>query len=299
MVLLGRVLFNSVPKTILHYDGQNYSVAELLSLTEEEVLASYYDIIYNKESLLTPQESALIKIPPDGYCIPIPLITTLRDFFAFEEHVRNARSLRGEGVPQEWYQLPVFYYSNHTSVIANGEKLPYPKYTKQLDYEMELAFVIGKEGRNITADDYEEYVAGVTIANDWSARDVQRIETRVGLGPAKGKDFATSIGPYLLTRSDLRKLRTERGKYDIELSAYVNGSQYGKSNMKAIHFDLGMIIERASDEVTLHRGDVIMTGTFGNGTILEMMKSGVDWLHRGDKVSIQADAIGSLDNEVM
>ncbi|EQD69900.1 fumarylacetoacetate (FAA) hydrolase, partial [mine drainage metagenome] len=142
-------------------------------------------------------------------------------------------------------------------------------------------------------------IAGVTIANDWSARDVQRAETRIGLGPAKGKDFATSLGPYMLTAKDLSRYKTSRGRYDIDLSAVVNGKAYGSSNMKSIHFDLGQIVERASDEVSLRRGDVIMTGTFGNGCILEMRGQGTTWLKRGDEVRIESGKIGSLKNRVI
>ncbi|MGC8514915.1 MAG: fumarylacetoacetate hydrolase family protein [Thermoplasmata archaeon] len=285
---------------IVYHNGSLYSASRILGLKESELQNDFYTILRDREADLSdPGENALIQTPVDRYFPPVPEIRSLRDFFAFEEHVRNARKTRGESVPPEWYNFPVFYFSNHNSIIGSKQEMHYPRYTKELDYEMELAFIIGKEGKNIAADSYGEYVAGVTMANDWSARDVQRAETRIGLGPAKGKDFATSLGPLMLTAGDLSSLKVSRGKYDIDLSGKVNGKTYGSSNMKDIHFDLGQIIERASDEVTLRAGDVIMTGTFGNGCILEMRSQGISWLNRGDEVTIESSRIGMLTNRVI
>ena len=298
MVLIGRLKFNHEVRTAVFHNGSYYSVSDLTAKTESEVDRDFYYILRNAHDFLSsPDEKYVIHEKPEGYSIPVPDVVSLRDFFAFEEHVSNARRKRGEKVPEEWYRFPVFYYSNRKSIIGHLEPLEYPKYTNMLDYEMELAFVVGKKGKNIPADDYEEYIAGVTIANDWSARDIQREETRVGLGPAKSKDFGTSLGPFILSIDSLAKNKVARGVYNIQLSATVNGQRYGSSNMSKIHFDLGRIIERASDETTLYPGDVIMTGTFGNGTILEM--EGRDWLRRGDKVTISSDMIGELTNRVI
>ena len=300
MPLVGFIPARDGRQCIVYHDGSEYSASRILGLKESDLEENFYTILRNREDdLRDPGAEALIRTNVDRYLPPIPEIMSLRDFFAFEEHVRNARKTRGENVPPEWYNFPVFYFSNHNSVIGSKQEMHYPRYTKELDYEMELAFIIGKEGKNITADSYEEYIAGVTIANDWSARDVQRAETRIGLGPAKGKDFATSLGPFMLTAGDLSSLKVSRGKYDIDLSGIVNGKTYGSSNMKDIHFDLGEIIERASDEVTLRAGDVIMTGTFGNGCILEMRSQGISWLNRGDEVRIESSRIGALTNRVI
>ncbi len=298
MVLIGRLKFNHEVRTVVYHNGSYYSVSELTAKTESEIDRDFYYILRNAHDFLSsPDEKSVIHEKPEGYSIPVPDVTSLRDFFAFEEHVSNARRKRGENVPEEWYRFPVFYYSNRKSTIGHLEPLEYPKYTNMLDYEMELAFVVGKRGKNISADDYEEYIAGVTIANDWSARDIQREETRVGLGPAKSKDFGTSLGPFILSIDSLAKNKVARGIYNIQLSATVNGQKYGSSNMSKIHFDLGKIMERASDETTIFPGDVIMTGTFGNGTILEM--EGRDWLRRGDTVTISSDMIGELTNRVI
>ncbi len=298
MVLIGRLKFNHEVRTVVYHNGSYYSVSELTAKTESEIDRDFYYILRNAHDFLSsPDEKSVIHEKPEGYSIPVPDVTSLRDFFAFEEHVSNARRKRCENVPEEWYRFPVFYYSNRKSTIGHLEPLEYPKYTNMLDYEMELAFVVGKRGKNISADDYEEYIAGVTIANDWSARDIQREETRVGLGPAKSKDFGTSLGPFILSIDSLAKNKVARGIYNIQLSATVNGQKYGSSNMSKIHFDLGKIMERASDETTIFPGDVIMTGTFGNGTILEM--EGRDWLRRGDTVTISSDMIGELTNRVI
>jgi len=286
-------------KCIIYHNESIYSASRILGLKESDLEKRFFTIVRDLEDELRYPDDALIKTPVERFLPPVPEVISIRDFFAFEEHVRNARKTRGEGIPPEWYNFPVFYFSNHNSVIGSMDEMHYPRYTKELDYEMELAFIIGKEGRNIPADSYEEYIAGVTIANDWSARDVQRAETRIGLGPAKGKDFATSLGPFMLTAGDLSRYKVSRGKYDIDLSGIVNGKTYGSSNMKEIYFDLGQIIERASDEVTLRCGDIIMTGTFGNGCILEMRSQGTPWLNRGDEVTIKSSRIGMLTNKVV
>ncbi len=296
--MIGRLIFDHDLRTVVYLNGRYYSVSEMTAKTESEIDRDFYYILRNAHDFLSnPEEKYVINEKPESYSIPVPEVVSLRDFFAFEEHVSNARRKRGEKVPEEWYRFPVFYYSNRKSSIGHMEPLLYPKYTKMLDYEMELAFVVGKKGKNISADDYEEYIAGVTIANDWSARDVQSVETKVGLGPAKGKDFATSLGPFILSVDSLAKNKVARGVYNIQLSAAVNGIKYGSSNMSKIHFDLGRIVERASEETTIFPGDVIMTGTFGNGSILEM--DGREWLRRGDTVTISSDMIGELTNRVI
>ncbi len=300
MPLVGFIRSGNGRKCIVYKEGSIYSVASILKVKESDLERNFYSIMRVHEGdLVDPGDHALIRSGAGRLLPPVPEVRSIRDFFAFEEHVRNARNTRGENVPPEWYNFPVFYFSNHNSVIGSMDEMHYPHYTEQLDYEMELAFIIGREGKNIPADSYEEYIAGVTIANDWSARDVQRAETRIGLGPAKGKDFATSLGPYMLTAGDLSRYKVSRGKYDIDLSGMVNGKTYGSSNMKSIHFDLGQIIERASDEVTLRSGDILMTGTFGNGCILEMSNRGIPWLKRGDEVTIKSSRIGMLTNKVV
>ena len=300
MPLIGRKQYSIGSRVVVLHNNAEYSVSSLLGIPEDRLEREFFQILSeDPKELYEPDRDSLIRANAERFLLPVPRISSIRDFFAFEEHVRNARAIRGEKVPDEWYRVPVFYFSNPHSGIAHLEDVHYPRYSKALDYEMELAFIIGREGRDISAADYERYVLGVTMANDWSARDAQNLETRMGLGPAKGKDFATSFGPMLLAGRDLSSLKRSRGKYDIYLGASVNGANYGKGNMLSIHYDLGAMIERASEEVTLYPGDVIMTGTFGNGCILEFSQKGRDWLKRGDLVTLHSGRIGDLTNRVI
>jgi len=142
---------------------------------------------------------------------PIPRPPVLRDFYAFEDHVKAARARRGLEMPKEWYEFPAFYYSNPTVIFGPDDDIPYPSYTEALDYELEIACILGKTGTDISEREAEAFIAGYTIMNDFSARDIQQKEMKIGLGPAKAKDFATSLGPWLVTPDELeeRKLPTE------------------------------------------------------------------------------------------
>lgn len=162
---------------------------------------------------------------------------SIRDFYAFEEHVATANRNRGRDVPSQWYEIPVFYFSNPNEVYGDGDIVPYPIGSQKLDYELEVAAVIGKQGRNIAAEDAENYILGYTIYNDWSARDIQAQEMRVGLGPAKGKDFAQSFGRLLVTPEEIADKRTDRvGVYDLEMVARVNGEERSRGNWQSLHW---------------------------------------------------------------
>jgi len=230
---------------------------------------------------------------------PIHLPTSLRDFYAFEQHVATANANRGREVPKEWYDFPVFYFSNASAVYGPDDTIPYPSYSDALDYELEVACVIGKAGRDISADKAEEHIFGYMIFNDWSARDVQKLEMRVGLGPAKGKDFATSFGPYLVTPDELADRHTGRpGVYDLEMVARVNGVEKSRGNWKDLYWSFGKMIERASQDVTLHPGDVIGSGTVGTGCLLELTKGEGPWLQPGDVVELEIERLGVLRNTI-
>lgn len=225
--------------------------------------------------------------------------TTLRDAYAFEQHVKTANKNRGRDVPKEWYDFPVFYYTNPHSIFGPEEKIPYPPYTSQLDYELEIAVVIGKAGMNIKADEAEGHIFGYTIFNDWSARDVQRAEMKVGLGPAKGKDFASSLGPLIVTREALADRAVGRpGVYDLALAARVNGVEMSRGNLKDIFWSFGEIIARASQSAMLYPGDVIGSGTVGTGCLLELTKGQGPWLQPGDVVELDVERIGILRNTI-
>jgi len=233
-------------------------------------------------------------------------VTSLRDFYSFEQHVRAARAARGLEMVPQWYDFPVFYFSNHNAIIAHEDVLPDPKHGQWLDYELEVAVVIGKRCQDVAAEDADEVIAGYTILNDWSLRDLQRDEVKVGLGPAKGKDFATSLGPYLVTPDELENRRSGKG-YDLEMVARVNGIELSRGNWRDIHWSFAEMIARASQGVSLQPGDVLGSGTVGTGCILELgadkvaAKLGRDngWLQAGDVVELEVERLGVLHNKIV
>jgi fumarylacetoacetate (FAA) hydrolase len=211
---------------------------------------------------------------------PVPRPPSVRDAYAFEEHIRNAARVTGRpGVPDEWYELPVFYFSNPAAIYGPNEEIPFPAGSEELDYELEVAAVIGADGA----------IGGFTIMNDWSARDLQRKEMKVGLGPAKGKDFATSLGPVVVTPEELGDLR-------LEMVARVNGEERSRGNMGDMYHSWDAILQRAAANTQLVPGDVIGSGTVGTGCILEHGDG--RWLQPGDVVELEVERIGVLRNVV-
>jgi fumarylacetoacetate (FAA) hydrolase len=211
---------------------------------------------------------------------PVPHPPSVRDAYAFEEHVRNAARVTGRhGVPDEWYELPVFYFSNPAAIYGPDDEIPFPAGSEELDYELEVAAVIGAKGA----------IGGFTIMNDWSARDLQRKEMRVGLGPAKGKDFATSLGPVVVTPDELGDLR-------LEMVARVNGEERSRGNLGDMYHSWESILERAAANTQLVAGDIIGSGTVGTGCILEHGDG--RWLQPGDVVELEVEEIGVLRNVV-
>jgi 2-keto-4-pentenoate hydratase/2-oxohepta-3-ene-1,7-dioic acid hydratase in catechol pathway len=228
---------------------------------------------------------------------PLPRPVSIRDFYAFEQHVKTSRGRRGLDVVPEWYDFPVFYFANHLAVKGPDDFIAKPAGCEWLDYELEIACVIGKEGSNIQASEAEEYIFGYFILNDWSARDIQREEMKVGLGPAKGKDFATSIGPYLVSKDELTS-RKIGDRYQLEMKASVNGKLLSKGDFQDIYFTFAQMIERASAEVTLYPGEVIGSGTVGTGCILELGTDIHPWLEQGDEVELMVERLGTLKNTI-
>ena len=225
---------------------------------------------------------------------PFPQPTSIRDFMAFEEHVRNARARRGTEVPPEWYEGPTFYFTNSAPSVVHGDgaMIERPAYTRMLDVELEVALVIGTAGRDIAADDAEAHIAGLAIYGDWSARDVQRREMAVGLGPAKAKDFAQSLGPVLVPLADLQDVRTGRGRWDLAMELLINDERVGGGNLRDIHYDLCELVAVASEGVELQAGDVLGSGTVGTGCLLEHPDRA--WLEPGDRVELRVERLGSL-----
>lgn len=224
---------------------------------------------------------------------------TLRDAYAFEQHVKTANQNRGREAPQEWYKFPIFYYTNPNSIFGPDDEIPYPAYTQALDYELEIAVIIGKAGINLSADEAAEHIFGYTIFNDWSARDIQREEMKVGLGPAKGKDFASSLGPLIVTPDALADKTAGRpGVYDLTMTGKVNGVEMSRGNLKDIFWSFGEIISRVSQSAQIFPGDVIGSGTVGTGCLLELKKAQGPWLAEGDVVELEIERIGILKNTI-
>jgi len=249
------------------------------------------EISIGGEALLLPR--AEVK-----FLAPLPRPRSLRDFYAFEQHVATARRQHGRPVPPAWYRVPVFYFGNHGAIFGPDEPISMPQ-TEQLDYELEVACVIGREGRDIAPDDAWDYVAGLTILNDWSARDIQAEEMGIGLGPAKGKDFATSLGPMIVTMDELEDYFVD-ARLNLEMVARVNGREYSRGNLGDMHYSWGELIARASRDATLYPGDVLGSGTVGSGCILELTPEAVGgWLEPDDDVELEVEALGILRNRIV
>jgi fumarylacetoacetate (FAA) hydrolase len=242
---------------------------------------------------------------------PVPNPTSLRDGYAFRQHVFTARRNRGVEMIPEFDQFPVFYFGNHNAVFGEGTVKVEDDHLKGCDFELECAIVIGKKGKNIPSNKADEYIAGYMIMNDLSARVLQMDEMKLSLGPAKGKDFATTLGPWLVTPNELKPylVKTKYGnKYNLEMKARHNGKQISLGNVNQMDWTFSEIIERASYGVTLYPGDVIGSGTVGTGCYLELngtwaieaKEKGLEhkpiWLQDGDMIELEITGLGVLKN---
>lgn len=238
---------------------------------------------------LGPREETLLHAPGAVRLLPpLPRPNSMRDFYAFEEHVRTGFEKRGEEIPAPWYELPVYYKGNARSMVAHEETVIWPRYTQKLDFELELACVIGREGRNIPVEEAHRYIAGFMVMNDISARDIQRKEMMVRLGPAKGKDFATVIGPALVTPEAIGDMR------DLPMTVRVNGETWSTGNAGTSYWTFEQMIAHVSMDETLYPGDIFGSGTVGRGCGLELDR----WIQPGDVVELEIARIGVLRNRI-
>jgi fumarylacetoacetate (FAA) hydrolase len=230
----------------------------------------------------------------------VPPVASVRDFYAFEQHVKTCRRQRGHDMVPQWYQVPVFYFSNPACILGPDEPVAAPQGSAALDYELELACVVGKGGRDLPADDQAlEWVAGFTVMNDWSARDLQRVEMAVGLGPSKSKDFATSLGPELVTFDELKDCYRD-GRLHLEMTAAVNGRVLSRGNAGTMYWTWPQLLAHASRDAWLRPGDVLGSGTVGTGCILELTPEVVGgWLKPGDVVELTVERLGTLRTPVV
>jgi len=241
-----------------------------------------------------PMDTSVLQFGP-----PILAPPSFRDFYAFEQHVGTMWKRRDMEIPEAWYRLPIFYFSNTSEVRGPGEPVWAPRGSSELDYELEVAALIDTPVRDLEAARAEEAIGGYLILNDWSARDLQREETTVRLGPAKGKDFASSIGPWLVTPDELADARAGKG-YDLAMTASVNGTELSRGSWSSAHFSFGEMVERASADVRLRPGDLIGSGTVGTGCLLEIRDETLErYLEPGDTVSLAIERLGELTAPVV
>jgi fumarylacetoacetate (FAA) hydrolase len=232
---------------------------------------------------------------------PILQAPSLRDFYAFEGHVRTMWQRRGGEVPEAWYRLPVFYFSNVSEIRGPDDPVWAPAESSELDYELEVVGVVDTPARDLSPDEAEQVIGGYAIFNDWSARDLQRDETAVRLGPAKGKDFASTIGPWLVTPDELADARPpgSRGP-DLTLTAEVNGVETSRGRWSDTQFSYGEMLARASADVRLRPGDLIGSGTVGGGCLLEVRDATLGrYLQPGDEVVLRVERLGALRTPIV
>jgi fumarylacetoacetate (FAA) hydrolase len=245
---------------------------------------------------------------------PVPHPTSCRDGYAFRQHVEAARRNRGVEMIPEFDQYPVFYFTNHNAVFGSGDIIVEDDHLKSLDFELEVAVVICKKGKNISTEKAEDYVAGYMVMNDFSARVLQIEEMKLNLGPAKGKDFATSFGPWLVTPDELEKYKISSDKgsrYELLMKAFHNGKVVSQGNMKDMNWTFAELIERASYGVEIFPGDIIGSGTVGTGCYLELNGTMTReakakgecfipiWLKNGDTIELEITGLGKLKNKIV
>ncbi|MFJ6263097.1 fumarylacetoacetate hydrolase family protein [Rhodococcus erythropolis] len=231
--------------------------------------------------------------------------STMRDFVAFEEHVEGVRrSIDGQvGVVEAWYEAPRFYFTNPYTVNGPGAVIHPPAACNALDFELEVAAVVGKSGSSLSVDNARDHIFGYTILNDWSARDIQRREMQVSLGPAKGKDFANTLGPWIVTADEFDDHRGDDGFFDVHCTVEVNGEHVGHDSLANMGWTFESLVAYASRDSWVHPGDVLGSGTVGNGGCLAELwgRRGEQTpppLHVGDVVTLTVEGIGSLSNTV-
>lgn len=292
----GVILPSKMGHLLIEWDKNFEQLNKLFDLIQKNDIEGYSNI----------QEVKLLS--------PVPHPTSCRDGYAFRQHVEAARRNRGVEMIPEFDQYPVFYFTNHNSIFGPGDIVVEEDHLKQLDFELEAAVVICRSGKNILAEVADEYIAGYMIMNDFSARLLQMEEMKLNLGPAKGKDFATALGPWLVTKDELNDfiLPSKFGsRYNLEMKAFHNGTLVSNGNMKDMNWTFAEIIERASYGVELMPGDVIGSGTVGTGCYLELngtwareaKEKGESftpvWLQEGDLIELEITKLGRLSNRII
>ena len=217
---------------------------------------------------------------------PVPNPGALRDFFAFEDHAKAGAARRKEEIAPAWYEQPVYYKGNHREIYGPGDTVPWPSYTRKLDFEFEIACVVGKKGRDLSPEEAGAYIAGYTIYNDFSARDIQKNEMVCRMGPAKAKDFANAFGPYLLTADELPEPE------NLKMTLRVNGEVWSESNSSGRWWSFPLMLSHVSQEEWVYPGDILGSGTYHKGCGLDLDR----WIKPGDAIELTVDKLGTLRN---
>lgn len=289
---------------VVEEDGALYPIPGARSLTE---------LIRSGDGLdaLLHAGAATLDVPPGPHVSEVHLLPplqppTVRDFVTFEEHVEGVRrSVDGVGgVPEAWYDAPTFYFTNPYAVIGAHDDVPVPPGSEVLDFELEVAAVIGREGRDLTPEQARDHIIGYTVFNDWSARDLQSREMQVRLGPCKGKDTAATLGPYLVTADELEPYRDTDGFLRLALTASVNGEVVGKDLLSNMSWTFEEMVAYASRGTVVRPGDVLGSGTCGNGGCLAELwgvrgEQSPPPLKPGDTVTLTVEGIGTVSNTVV
>lgn len=290
----------------------------LINLNEFFGDISLVDLIkkdnWKSETLKKIDEEKLVTHHINDVNLLAPILNpnSLRDAYAFRQHVETSRKNRGLEMIKEFDEFPVFYFSNHNAIYGPQDEIKcMPSHFEKLDFELEIAIVIGKEGRNLKANEASSYIAGYMIMNDVSARGLQMKEMKLNLGPAKGKDFASVIGPYLVTPDEIKDKLIDKGGhgsiYDLKMSCFLNNQLVSEGNFKDMNWTFEQIIERVSYGTTIYPGDIIGSGTVGTGCLLELNGTGKIkdsnynevWLKEGDVVKMKIDKLGEISNKIV
>jgi len=257
-------------------------------------------------AVLGDDDDAVLETADLAFGPPILRPPAFRDFYAFERHVRTMWERRGGEVPEAWYRLPIFYFSNTSEIRGPGEPVWAPRGSVELDFELEVGAIVDTPAFDLAEERAEEAIGGYLLVNDWSARDLQREETAVRLGPAKGKDFATSIGPWIVTPDELAGARAQGSTGpELTLTASVNVAggrtvDVSSGSWASAHFSFAQMLARASADVHIRPGELLGSGTLGTGCLLEVKDETLGrWLEPGDEVVLRGERLGELRSPVI
>ncbi len=285
--------------------------ADMLSFIDNH--ESYFSII---KELKLEDAAPTYALSEVQLLAPLPNPRSFRDYIGFEQHMLNASRSFGHTIGEAWYDMPIFYFTNHHAIYGPDDEIKRPLKETRLDIELELAVIIGKKGKDIKAAEADQYIFGYTIFNDWTARAIQKKEMEIPLGPHKGKDFANAIGPCIVTADEMEQYKVpfsasyfeaplrvpavKGNRFDLKMTSRINGQTVCEGNYKTIHYNFAQMMERASENnVTLYPGDILGSGTVGWGSLIENNFKVHRPLEPGDVVELEIEGIGMLRNKVV